>query len=107
MTKSFPACRHDRLRAIHLAVAALELSFQSHFEMGKIDKVPTREFPASIFLAPLMFKPDDEMHCILAHLVRRFFRFEIKCTEAAVAAANRIKFRVEIEDAFGCKINNP
>ena len=75
--------------------------------MGKIDEVPTREFRASIFLPPLVFEPDDEMHRTIAHFVRRFFRFEIKCAETAVAAANGIKLRVEIEDASGRKIDTP
>jgi len=38
-----------RLRAIQVAVAALELGFEFHFELRKIDHVPASEFHASLF----------------------------------------------------------
>jgi hypothetical protein len=82
-------------------------AFQLHLEMGKIDKIPSHEFPTSVFLTPLVFESGDEMHRIITDFVRRFFRFEIECAKTAVAAARRIKLWVEIEGAPARKIDNP
>ena len=50
------ACRHNRLRPVHIAVARLKLCFEFHFEPREIDQVPGREFPSPILLARLVFE---------------------------------------------------
>jgi hypothetical protein len=54
-----------------------------------------------------MLETHNEVHCIAAHFVRRDFWLEIKCAEAAVTTASRVKFWVEIEDPLARKIDNP
>jgi hypothetical protein len=44
------AARHNCFRSIQIAVVALELGFEFHFEGRKIDNIPTREFPGTAML---------------------------------------------------------
>ena len=41
----FSTRSHNRLRPIHIVVAALKLGFEFHFELRKIDNAPARESP--------------------------------------------------------------
>ena len=52
-----------------------------------------------------MCEADDEMHCVVAHLVRRFLRLEIKRAETALAACGGVKFWVDIKDALAVDID--
>src|ERR1041385_9481013 len=105
--RSFGARRNDRFRPINVRIARLELGFEFHFKACKIDNVPARKLPKAIRLvARRMFKTGDEMHGIVAHLVRRHFGFEIKRAEIAVAAPGGDEFGVQIKDALARKIDN-
>ena len=65
-------------------VTPLKFGFQFHFELSEIDQVPADEFPCAIFLAWLVFEANDQVHSIVAHLVRPDLWLEIKCAETAV-----------------------
>jgi len=92
----------------HVAAAALELGFEFHFELGKIDQVPARKSPHSVpfpWLAcqagawrRLVLEPDNEMDRVIADFVGRPLWLEVKCAKRAVAASNRVKLRIETED---------
>src|SRR5205823_2285606 len=83
-----------------------ETLLQFHLELRKIDEIPSREFPPRTrFTSSLMCEADDEMHCVVAHLVRRFLRLEIKRAETAVAACGGVKFWVDIKDALAVDID--
>ena len=41
-----------------------------------------------------MLKSNDEMHCVMTHLIRRLLGLEIKRAETAVAASGGIKLQV-------------
>src|SRR4029453_5575394 len=91
---------------IHVAIAPLKFSLQLYFELGEINEVPAREFPCAIFLPRLMFESDDQMHGLVAHLIRSHFGFEIECAKTAVTAAGDIKLWIEIEYSFARHIDN-
>jgi hypothetical protein len=59
------------------------------------------------FLSRFVLKAGDEMNRVITHFVGRNFWLEIKRAKAAVAAADRIKFRIEVKNAFARKIDNP
>ena len=52
-----------------------------------------------------MCEADDEMYCVVAHLVGGFLWLEIKRAETAVAASRGVKFWVEIKDALAVDID--
>src|SRR5262245_48761631 len=111
MTRSLRAGRNNCLRAVHVAIAPLEFGLQFDGKPRKIDKIPSREFPRRVrrtrgSFARRMCKSNDEMHCIVAHFVRRLLWLEIKSAETAVAASGGIKLRVQIEHAFALQIGN-
>ena len=86
-------------------VTSLKLGFQLYSKLGKIDKVPASK-PPTAFFPRFVLEAGDEMNRIIAHFVGRNFWLEIKCAKAAVAAADRVKFRIEIKNAFARKIDN-
>jgi hypothetical protein len=53
-----------------------------------------------------MLEPDHEMDRIVAHLVRRYFRFEIKAPETAAATPGDIQFWIQIENTLARAIDN-
>ena len=99
------------LRPVYVAVAPLEFGLQFDGKPRKIDKIPSHKFPRRVrrtrcSFAWRMLKSNDEMHCVIAHFVRRLLRLEIKCAETAVAASRSIKLRVQIEHAFALQIGD-
>jgi hypothetical protein len=90
-----------------LAVAALELGLEFHFELTKIDQVPKGKSPPGVPFPRLVLEADNEMTRVVAHFVDREFRFEMKCAERAITTSHRVKFRIDIEDALAGKIDNP
>src|SRR5262249_53377458 len=102
------------LRSVYVADAPLEFGLQFDGKLRKIDEIPSRELPNRLRRSPstfircsfarrtcragavrrLVFKSNDEMHCIVAHFVRRLLRFEIKSAETAIAVSGGIKLRV-------------
>ena len=98
---------HNRFLAIHIAVAALELGLEFHFELGKIDQVPAGKSPPGVPFSRLVLEADNEMDRVVAHFVGRELRFEIKCAERVISTSYRVKFRIEIEDALARKVDDP
>src|SRR6267142_6339373 len=90
------ARRHHRFLPVHVAVARLELGFQVHFELRKIDQVPPREIPASVFTR-FMLKSGNQVDGVVAHLIRSDLRLEVERAKTALATSSRIKFRVKIK----------
>src|SRR6476660_5288788 len=87
------------LRPVHVAVAPLEFGLQLHGKPRKIDKIPSREFPRGVrgtrsSFTRRMLKSNDEMHCVVAHFIRRLLRLEIKRAETAVTASGGVKLRI-------------
>src|SRR4029453_365042 len=99
------ACRDNCFRTIHVVIASLKLCFQFHFKLRKIDQIPPDKVPTAIF-SGFVLEVDDQMNGVIANLVRRDFRFEIKSAETAVATAKGIKFWIEIKYTRGRKIEN-
>src|SRR5437879_4375996 len=95
----------DGLWTVQVVIASLELGFELHFEVRKVDKVPARKIPAAVFFARLVLKSDDEMDGVITHLVRRDFWFEIKRAQAAVATSDSVKFWIEIKNTLACEID--
>jgi hypothetical protein len=87
-------------------IASLKLCFQFHFKLRKIDEIPPDKVPTAIF-SGFVLKADDQMNGVIANLVRRDFRFEIKGAKTAVATGKGIKFWIEIKYTRGRKIDNP
>src|SRR6478609_2436111 len=84
------------LRPVHVAVASLKFGLQFDGKPRKIDKIPSREFPRRVRrtrsgFARRMLKSNDEMHCVIAHFIRRLLRLEIKRAETAVTASGGVK----------------
>jgi hypothetical protein len=53
-----------------------------------------------------MFESNNQMHGLIAHLVRVDFWFEIECAETAVTAPGNIKLWIEIEYPLARQIDN-
>src|SRR6478736_7439250 len=89
------------LWSVHIAVAPLEFGLQFDGKPRKIDKIPSREFPRRVrstrsSFTRRMLKSNDEMHCVVAHFVRRLLRFEIKRAETAVTTSSGVELRVQV-----------
>ena len=104
--KLFCASRDNRLSPVHVAVTSLKFGFQFHFELGEIDQVPTRELPRAIFLAQWVFESNNQMHSVIAYLIRIHFWFEIECAETALTAPGDVKLWIEIKNALARNIDN-
>jgi len=102
-----PAC-HFALEAtiasgpVHIAVDPLKFGLLFHGELRKIDNIPSRDFPRRVqrtrsSFSWRMLRSNDDMHRIIAHLIRRLLGFEIKRAETAVVASGNVKLRVQIE----------
>src|SRR4026208_335131 len=65
-------------------------------ELRKIDNIPSRDFPRRVqrtrsSFSWRMLRSNDDMHRIIAHLIRRLLGFEIKRAETAVVASGNVK----------------
>ena len=77
----FCACGHDRLRPIHVVIAALKFGFQFHLKLREIDQVPAGKFPTRACRSRFMLEPRDEMDGVIADFISGVFGFEVKCAE--------------------------
>ena len=87
--------RDDAVGPIHVAIAALEFCFQSHFEMREIDHIPARKIPVPAAFRRLL-QTYDEMTRIIAHFVRTDFRLHINRPQTPVSPAPPLLLRVAL-----------